>query len=117
MCALIFFFLMIRRPPRSTLFPYTTLFRSCGEAGVRFIKDGNTNFIAPDDEISGEQFSDDMSNFDFSGVQNFEKFMDIFIKFVSKDTKLYQRAEDSLRDEISELPTRIRSEERRVGKE
>src|SRR5712664_2689415 len=28
-----FFFLMIRRPPRSTLFPYTTLFRSRGAAG------------------------------------------------------------------------------------
>src|SRR5947209_20555862 len=27
-----FFFLMIRRPPRSTLFPYTTLFRSSGLA-------------------------------------------------------------------------------------
>src|SRR2546426_4239746 len=27
-CWLFFFFLMIRRPPRSTLFPYTTLFRS-----------------------------------------------------------------------------------------
>src|SRR5438876_11197988 len=27
-----FFFLMIRRPPRSTLFPYTTLFRSTGDA-------------------------------------------------------------------------------------
>src|SRR5207244_13306811 len=26
--SLLFFFLMIRRPPRSTLFPYTTLFRS-----------------------------------------------------------------------------------------
>src|SRR2546426_6136522 len=26
--SLVFFFLMIRRPPRSTLFPYTTLFRS-----------------------------------------------------------------------------------------
>src|SRR2546427_2776083 len=26
--AAVFFFLMIRRPPRSTLFPYTTLFRS-----------------------------------------------------------------------------------------
>src|SRR3712207_6861250 len=25
---IVFFFLMIRRPPRSTLFPYTTLFRS-----------------------------------------------------------------------------------------
>src|SRR5215471_12365809 len=28
----LFFFLMIRRPPRSTLFPYTTLFRSCDAA-------------------------------------------------------------------------------------
>src|SRR2546422_3474210 len=28
--SLFFFFLMIRRPPRSTLFPYTTLFRSQG---------------------------------------------------------------------------------------
>src|SRR3712207_8570895 len=28
MCVWFFFFLMIRRPPRSTLFPYTTLFRS-----------------------------------------------------------------------------------------
>src|SRR6266496_5777145 len=27
-CGFVFFFLMIRRPPRSTLFPYTTLFRS-----------------------------------------------------------------------------------------
>src|SRR5438874_3910502 len=27
-CIVCFFFLMIRRPPRSTLFPYTTLFRS-----------------------------------------------------------------------------------------
>src|SRR5690606_41234580 len=25
----LFFFFMLRRPPRSTLFPYTTLFRSC----------------------------------------------------------------------------------------
>src|SRR5438552_19164781 len=29
-----FFFLMIRRPPRSTLFPYTTLFRSDAEGAV-----------------------------------------------------------------------------------
>src|SRR3712207_8579686 len=28
---MLFFFLMIRRPPRSTLFPYTTLFRSLAE--------------------------------------------------------------------------------------
>src|SRR2546430_13539330 len=30
---LLFFFLMIRRPPRSTLFPYTTLFRSVRACG------------------------------------------------------------------------------------
>src|SRR3712207_9486173 len=30
----IFFFLMIRRPPRSTLFPYTTLFRSLAAWGM-----------------------------------------------------------------------------------
>src|SRR5260370_41302535 len=35
-CGLQVFFLMIRRPPRSTLFPYTTLFRSWknGERGA-----------------------------------------------------------------------------------
>src|SRR2546425_4802642 len=32
MRSLLFFFLMIRRPPRSTLFPYTTLFRSISDA-------------------------------------------------------------------------------------
>src|SRR2546430_10305441 len=32
---LFFFFLMIRRPPRSTLFPYTTLFRSAREQARR----------------------------------------------------------------------------------
>src|SRR2546427_6656691 len=32
---LFFFFLMIRRPPRSTLFPYTTLFRSARASPAR----------------------------------------------------------------------------------
>src|SRR6266511_4816566 len=39
-----FFFLMIRRPPRSTLFPYTTLFRS-----PRVWLGGNTR--VPDSEV------------------------------------------------------------------
>src|SRR2546422_8180543 len=40
---LFFFFLMIRRPPRSTLFPYTTLFRS--EAARRYDPAHNVKFI------------------------------------------------------------------------
>src|SRR5438445_3927201 len=35
---IVFFFLMIRRPPRSTLFPYTTLFRSTASI-VTFISE------------------------------------------------------------------------------
>src|SRR3712207_9201633 len=34
-----FFFLMIRRPPRSTLFPYTTLFRSSGTVSADRVAD------------------------------------------------------------------------------
>src|SRR5258707_7283382 len=34
--AIFFFFLMIRRPPRSTLFPYTTLFRSLWRSPASF---------------------------------------------------------------------------------
>src|SRR2546425_3062505 len=36
---LLFFFLMIRRPPRSTLFPYTTLFRSLGAESADLSED------------------------------------------------------------------------------
>src|SRR3712207_9050507 len=41
-----FFFLMIRRPPRSTLFPYTTLFRSFGKE--LYLKKGNVNNLYRD---------------------------------------------------------------------
>src|SRR5205823_12482156 len=34
---LVFFFVLIRRPPRSTLFPYTTLFRSSIAESVRWL--------------------------------------------------------------------------------
>src|SRR5256885_10594777 len=40
---------MIRRPPRSTLFPYTTLFRSIGQHGMR---NSNCVAIAPTATIS-----------------------------------------------------------------
>src|SRR5256885_10972300 len=41
---LFFFFLMIRRPPRSTLFPYTTLFRSVVVGDwVRFVAESGSS--------------------------------------------------------------------------
>src|SRR2546423_6122269 len=36
---------MIRRPPRSTLFPYTTLFRSSGPLVLEIVSDGVRRFI------------------------------------------------------------------------
>src|SRR2546427_11875563 len=41
-----FFFLMIRRPPRSTLFPYTTLFRSGRGGGSRKRGSGRSRWPA-----------------------------------------------------------------------
>src|SRR5256885_15425385 len=50
---LFFFFLMIRRPPRSTLFPYTTLFRSPGIVVTGEVRDirphvhGSSVYVVP----------------------------------------------------------------------
>src|SRR5439155_21325373 len=43
----LFFFLMIRRPPRSTLFPYTTLFRSYNPQLLGLIQFGNDPCAPP----------------------------------------------------------------------
>src|SRR3989441_12587495 len=51
----VFFFLMIRRPPRSTLFPYTTLFRSLEEV-VGEIRDEHDVETAPAIREEGGRF-------------------------------------------------------------
>src|SRR2546429_3554847 len=61
-----FFFLMIRRPPRSTLFPYTTLFRSLGDQRPHVHAAGapdrlaecSTEHVAEPDERSEEHTSE-----------------------------------------------------------
>src|SRR5258708_39734190 len=52
-----FFFLMIRRPPRSTLFPYTTLFRSY-KAEERF-----ANSLLDHYEKEWEKYTGEMGGF------------------------------------------------------
>src|SRR3712207_6912835 len=60
-----FFFLMIRRPPRSTLFPYTTLFRSVfdGELMDRLYTAGE---VGVDLEVS--RVADDQERWVFQGL-------------------------------------------------
>src|SRR3712207_8410026 len=47
MICISFFFLMIRRPPRSTLFPYTTLFRSHGDERERDERPDRRRDVSP----------------------------------------------------------------------
>src|SRR2546422_3645894 len=47
---LFFFFLMIRRPPRSTLFPYTTLFRSYKQDSYFGRGQGESNILPLDND-------------------------------------------------------------------
>src|ERR1044071_10021778 len=58
-----FFFLMIRRPPRSTLFPYTTLFRSHHADGEH---DGTDHDTGGDGTRSEEHTSELQSRVDIS---------------------------------------------------
>src|SRR5256886_17431570 len=54
--ACLFFFLMIRRPPRSTLFPYTTLFRSLPYAAENYplrIRGRATGWVAACSKLGG----------------------------------------------------------------
>src|SRR3712207_6931923 len=55
-----FFFLMIRRPPRSTLFPYTTLFRSIDERLMQELVDirdriAPTEILLVADAMTGQE--------------------------------------------------------------
>src|SRR2546422_9656076 len=95
----LFFFLMIRRPPRSTLFPYTTLFRSLGVARVALER------AAVEDGRGAGRRADHVRGLGcaLSGVGHGHAEIRAL----------------SLRDELARyhrLPHR-RSEERRVGKE
>src|SRR5437773_4292198 len=49
----LFFFLMLRRPPRSTLFPYTTLFRSRGleERRQDIVQAAGVEIVGPRDDL------------------------------------------------------------------
>src|SRR5258705_13739518 len=60
-----FFFLMIRRPPRSTLFPYTTLFRSIEISGPCSITSMFINALNPGPE--GERAAGDLDDDEDSG--------------------------------------------------
>src|SRR3712207_9113901 len=95
---------MIRRPPRSTLFPYTTLFRSRGYRKVR----------------EGLVVSDKMDKTIVVEVEDRVKH-GLYGKVIRRTSKLKAHDEQQVAgigDRVQIMETRpTRSEERRVGKE
>src|SRR3712207_9346619 len=88
-------FLMIRRPPRSTLFPYTTLFRSAlNELGVDVLEAG----------------------FAIASQGDFESVRAISERF-GKDGPVIASLSRAAPADILRSAEALRSEERRVGKE
>src|SRR5438876_2600488 len=60
--SLLFFFLMIRRPPRSTLFPYTTLFRSLARAGEREFGETRRDIRKHKRELRSEEHTSELQS-------------------------------------------------------
>src|SRR3712207_9480863 len=100
---LFFFFLMIRRPPRSTLFPYTTLFRS----GLELVPDpGGAAFYGPKISVQardaiGRTWQMSTIQYDFNQPARFG------LEYTTADGSRQQPV----------MIHSARSEERRVGKE
>src|SRR2546429_8396964 len=92
---------MIRRPPRSTLFPYTTLFRSTGVEGI--LARANSDVVQ---KVA-------------SGAQDVSQVMSrIASEQLIRPTTTQGHIGDILKDKIVyDAATTSRSEERRVGKE
>ena len=81
----------------------------CGEDDVKYtMEDGSIRTLRVDDELTGDYFTNEMNNFTFQSVPNFEKFINIFIDFVCQKTHLYPQAE-SLYEDLADLPNRIAS--------
>src|SRR6266571_210587 len=57
----VFFFLMIPRPPRSTLFPYTTLFRSV-PASFRFSTVNVVGVVRSSDDVRSEEHTSELQS-------------------------------------------------------
>src|SRR2546430_6236667 len=70
-----FFFLMIRRPPRSTLFPYTTLFRSYATQGLIY-KNGTDTLAHFAGQIRGAGITPYLSTWTVGAMRQIGTFLD-----------------------------------------
>src|SRR3712207_9492997 len=103
---------MIRRPPRSTLFPYTTLFRSennaAGIVEISGLPEGS--YVVTQTEASSQYETDKLSK----TVQIMNQSRNVVAIF---NNIAGQESEQEQQQKQQEEQNRTRSEERRVGNE
>src|SRR5438477_6290044 len=98
MHSLSFFFLMLPRPPRSTLFPYTTLFRSCMVVRNGFRLCIDHEFVG----IAAARFSVERSEEHTSELQSHVNLV-CRLLLEKKKTEHYSVMNNNLRDNILAL--------------
>src|SRR3712207_9496370 len=116
MC-LVFFFLMIRRPPRSTLFPYTTLFRSSRDPEV--VRDYRTDPLNHTGKMVARTGAELMATALAMPRRLPSLTMPLLVLHGTADRLVPPAASEVVRADAGspDLTRRVRSEERRVGKE
>lgn len=75
----------------------------CGEQNVYFRKGSEREPIASDMTLDGKYFFNP-SQFELTELDNFNKFMDMFLNFVCRDTRISSNQEQLLRRELHNLP-------------
>src|SRR3712207_9191992 len=101
-----FFFLMIRRPPRSTLFPYTTLFRSYDR--IQFME--KQYFLKKQQEFQKRMQHYILQHFP-KNIENYKR------ELLYREEQVQKSMEAFLERKRQKYHLSLRSEERRVGKE
>src|SRR2546430_5918826 len=107
----LFFFLMIRRPPRSTLFPYTTLFRSEFIAAVIAYYVHPVNIQTACLIMEGAEFTENIIN----GVERPVKAAELFaftLRVRAGNTDVLTDAEENVSVSCAYTQGKRRSEER-----
>lgn len=75
----------------------------CGETGVKYTNDSNEEITLETDSNLDAKYFEEMNRLDFTSTANFEKFVSLFIRYVSEETDIYRNAEHDLRSEVVSL--------------
>src|SRR5258706_8716684 len=84
---------MIRRPPRSTLFPYTTLFRSSESAKLRAALAGY--FTAPADQQAAWKFSGNLEKRSEEHTSELQSLTNLVCRLLLEKKKKIRNCDDS----------------------